>query len=97
MNILQNLLGEYSKYVSIASNGNIQLTIPQDINDLTKGELTTVEITQAEAPQLLSLVTSEKSYSISDGTTTKVLKEGDAEFDMNKWIKLAIRTIKNNK
>lgn len=41
----------------------------------------------------MGLVTQPKQYAIGD----RVVQESDPEFDINKWIKLALVIIKNNK
>lgn len=51
---------------------------------------TEVVLTQKEAMNFMGLVTQPKQYAIGD----RVVQESDPEFDINKWIKLALVIIK---
>ena len=62
--MIQNVLGDYSKLITLLPNGQIRLNI---------------------------IFQQPKQYT-SNGTT---IKEGDTEFDINKWIQLAINEFKN--
>lgn len=63
--------------------------IQQMINNLL-GKYSEVVLTQKEAMNFMGLVTQPKQYAIGD----RVVQESDPEFDINKWIKLALVIIK---
>lgn len=84
------MLGDYAKYIQLLPNGNIQLDVPVDFNDLSKGTENTIELSFAEAMKLFNIIQQPKEYE-SDG---KHLKEGDSDFDINKWTKLVLNEIK---
>lgn len=92
--MIQNMLGDYAKFIQPLENGQIRVSIPDDLNDFSKGSSLTVDLTMEEALRLISLFQQEKQYQSGD----KITKEGDTDFDINKWVKLAINSagIKNN-
>lgn len=88
--MIQNMLGDYAKYIQILPNGNIKLSVPVDFNDLSKGTNGEIELSIAEVTKLFSIIQQPKEYE-SDG---KHFKEGDSDFDMNKWSQLVLNEIK---
>ena len=87
--MIQNMLGDYAKFVQPLGNGQVRINVPEDLNDPSKGSSLTVDITMEEALKLMSLFQQEKKYQSGD----KVIKEGDSDFDINKWAKLAINEV----
>lgn len=84
------MLGEYSKFIRIQDDGTIKVFVPEDLNSPSKEGATEVVLTQKEAMNFMGLVTQPKQYAIGD----RVVQESDPEFDINKWIKLALVIIK---
>lgn len=87
--MIQNMLGDYAKFVQPLGNGQIRVSVPEDLNDLSKGSSLTVDLTMEEALKLMSLFQQSKQYQSGD----KTVKEGDTDFDINKWAKLAIKEV----
>lgn len=87
--MIQNMLGDYAKFIQPLGNGQIRVNVPEDLNDLSKGSSLTVDLTMEEALKLMSLFQQTKQYQSGD----KTVKEGDADFDINKWVKLAMNEL----
>lgn len=88
--MINNMLGEYSKFIQIQDDGTVKVFVPEDLNNPSKEGATEVVLTQKEAMNFMGLVTQPKQYAIGD----RVVQESDPEFDINKWIKLALVIIK---
>lgn len=88
--MINNMLGEYSKFIQIQDDGTVKVFVPEDVNNPSKEGATEVVLTQKEAMNLMGLVAQPKQYAIGD----RVVQESDPEFDINKWIKLALVIIK---
>lgn len=88
--MIDNLLGKYSEFVKFQQDGTVKVFIPEDLNSPSKEGATEVVLTQKEAMNLMGLVAQPKQYAIGD----RVVQESDPEFDINKWIKLALVIIK---
>ena len=86
--MINNLLGKYSEFVKFQQD--VKVFIPEDLNSPSKEGATEVVLTQNEAMNFMGLVTQPKQYAIGD----RVVQESDPEFDINKWIKLALVIIK---
>lgn len=84
------MLGSYGKFITPMPNGQIRLSIPKDINNLDSEIETSIDLSMQDAMQLYSYMQQPKQY-VTEGNT---VKEGDAEFDINKWLKLAINEFK---
>lgn len=90
-----SLMSKFKEYVKPLNNGNIELSIPKDVNNPTKDNCTKIELSMQEAIKLMSYYNQTKQYEIAtSGTDKRVVCEGDADFDINKWIQLAIGTVK---
>ena len=87
--MIKNMLGDYANYVTIENDG-VTVKIPTDINNPSMDNAKEVKLTQNEAMSLMSIVMQPKQYQVGDRT----ISEGDTDFDMNKWIELAINSIK---
>lgn len=87
-------MGQYSKFITPVGNGSFKVNVPQDINNPSLEGSMEVTVTREEAFQLIGLMSQKKQYSSNDGTNERIVSEGDSDFDMNKWIKLAIGSIK---
>lgn len=52
-------------------------------------------VSKNEAISLMGLVTQPKQYEVCDSSNNcRIISEKDPDFDVNKWIKLALGTIK---
>lgn len=83
------MLGDYAKYVTITNKG-VSIKVPNDINNPSLEDTKEVNLTQSEAMNLMGIMMQPKQYQTGDRT----IKEGDSDFDMNKWVELALNTIK---
>ena len=88
--MINNLLGKYSEFIQFQQDGTVKVLVPEDLNSPSKEGATEVVLTQKEAMNFMGLVTKPKQYAIGD----RVVQESDPDFDVNKWIKLALGTIK---
>lgn len=88
--MIDNLLGKYSEFVQFQQDGTVKIFVPEDLNSPSKEGATEVVLTQNEAMNFMGLVAQPKQYAIGD----RVVQESDPEFDINKWIKLALVIIK---
>lgn len=82
------MLGDYSKLITLLPNGQIRLNVIKDINSEV---IDSIDLSMQDALSLYNIFQQPKQYT-SNGTT---IKEGDTEFDINKWIQLAINEFKN--
>ncbi|QWM89274.1 hypothetical protein M1M45_gp007 [uncultured phage cr149_1] len=89
--MIQNMLGDYSKLITLLPNGQIRLNIIKDINNINSEVIDSIDLSMQDALSLYNIFQQPKQYT-SNGTT---IKEGDTEFDINKWIQLAINEFKN--
>lgn len=88
--MIDNLLGKDSELVQFQQDGTVKIFVPEDLNSPSKEGATEVVLTQNEAMNFMGLVAQPKQYAIGD----RVVQESDPEFDINKWIKLALVIIK---
>lgn len=88
---MMQLISKYSNFIEIQKDGTVKIFIPNDINNPSKENSTETILTQNEAMSLINLIAQPKQYAIAD----KTISENDPEFDLNKWISLAIKSIKN--
>lgn len=94
--MIQNMLGEYSKFVQMQDNGTIKVFVPNDINNPSLEQSTEIVLSSSEAMSLIGILTQPKQYEVCDSPSNcRIISEKDPEFDINKWIKLAIGTVKN--
>lgn len=84
------MLGDYSKLITLFPNGQIRLNIIKDINNINSEVIDSIDLSMQDALSLYNIFQQPKQYT-SNGTT---IKEGDTEFDINKWIQLAITNLK---
>ena len=63
----------------------------QDINIINSEVIDSIDLSMQDALSLYNIFQQPKQYT-SNGIT---IKEGDTEFDINKWIQLAINEFKN--
>lgn len=92
------MLGEYSKFIRIQDDGTIKVFVPEDIKNPSLENATELTLSKNEAISLMGLVTQPKQYEVCDSPNNcRIISEKDPDFDANKWIKLALGTIKNNK
>ena len=61
------------------------------INDINSEVIDSIDLSMQDALSLYNIFQQPKQYT-SNGIT---IKEGDTEFDINKWIQLAINEFKN--
>ena len=81
---------EYLRYVGI-----IKVFIPEDVNNPSMENATELTLSKNEAISLMGLVTQPKQYEVCDSSNNcRIISEKDPDFDVNKWIKLALGTIK---
>ena len=93
--MINNMLGEYSKFIQIQDDGTVKVFVPEDVNDKTKKNATELTLSKNEAISLMGLVTQPKQYEVCDSPNNcRIISEKDPDFDVNKWIKLALGTIK---
>lgn len=85
------MLGDYSKLITLLPNGQIRLNVIKDINDINSEVIDSIDLSMQDALSLYNIFQQPKQYT-SNGIT---IKEGDTEFDINKWIQLAINEFKN--
>lgn len=77
--MIDNLLGKYSEFIQFQQDGTVKVFVPEDLNSPSKEGATEVVLTQNEAMNFIG---------------DRVVQESDQEFDINKWIKLALVIIK---
>lgn len=85
------MLGEYSKLITLLPNGQIRLNILKDVKDINSEVIDSIDLTIQDAMKLYNIVQQPKQYA----NDNKIIKEGDTEFDINKWVQLAIKELKN--
>ena len=93
--MINNLLGKYSEFIKFQQDGTVKVFIPEDLNNPSKEGATEVVLTQNEAMNFMGLITQPKQYEVCDSSNNcRIISEKDPDFDVNKWIKLALGTIK---
>lgn len=93
--MINNLLGKYSEFVKFQQDGTVKVFIPEDLNNPSKEGATEVVLTQNEAMNFMGLVTQPKQYEVCySANNCRIISEKDPDFDVNKWIKLALGTVK---
>lgn len=93
--MINNMLGEYSKFIRIQDDGTIKVFVPEDIKNPSLENATELTLSKNEAISLMGLVTQPKQYEVYDSPNNcRIISEKDPDFDANKWIKLALGTIK---
>ena len=85
------MLGDYSQLITLLPNGQIRLNVIKDINDINSEVIDSIDLSMQDALSLYNIFQQPKQYTSNDIT----IKEGDTEFDINKWIQLAINEFKN--
>lgn len=88
--MMQNMLGDYAKYVTPMGNGQIRINLPKDLNNPSMEDATVVDLDTNQVLSLMNICLQPKKYQVDDRT----ISEGDSEFDINKWAMLAINSIK---
>ena len=78
--MIQNMLGDYSKLITLLPNGQIRLNVIKDINDINSEVIDSIDLSMQDALSLYNIFQQPKQYT-SNGIT---IKEGDTEFDINK-------------
>lgn len=84
------MLGDYSKLITLLPNGQIRLNVIKDINDINSEVIDSIDLSMQDALSLYNIFQQPKQYT-SNGIT---IKEGDTEFDINKWIQLQLTNLK---
>lgn len=84
------MLGDYSKLITLLPNGQIRLNVIKDINDINSEVIDSIDLSMQDALSLYNIFQQPKQYT-SNGTT---IKEGDTEFDINKWYNLQLTNLK---
>jgi hypothetical protein len=93
--MINNMLGEYSKFIQIQDDGTVKVFVPEDVNNPSMENATELTLSKNEAISLMGLVTQPKQYEVCDSPNNcRIISEKDPDFDVNKWIKLALGTIK---
>lgn len=93
--MINNMLGEYSKFIQIQDDGIIKVFVPEDVNNPSMENATELTLSKNEVISLMGLVTQPKQYEVCDSSNNcRIISEKDPDFDVNKWIKLALGTIK---
>ena len=93
--MINNMLGEYSKFIQIQDDGIIKVFVTEDVNNTSMENATELTLSKNEAISLMGLVTQPKQYEVCDSSNNcRIISEKDPDFDVNKWIKLALGTIK---
>lgn len=92
--MINNMLGEYSKFIQIQDDGTVKVFVPEDVNNPSMENATELTLSKNEAIGLMGLVTQPKQYEVCDSSNNcRIIFEKDPDFDVNKWIKLALGTI----
>lgn len=87
-----------SDWVEKLGNGNYKLSIPKDLKNPSKDNVHTLEVDSQKLVGMYMILNQPKKYTVdSDSITSKVLSEGDAEFDINRWTELMLGSVMNNK
>lgn len=74
------MLGEYSKFIRIQDDGTTKVFVPEDIKNPSLENATELTLSK---------------YEVCDSPNNcRIISEKDPDFDANKWIKLALGTIK---
>lgn len=93
--MINNMLGEYSKFIQIQDDGTVKVFVPEDVNNPSMKNATELTLSKNEAISLMGLVTQPKQYEVCDSPNNcRIISEKDPDFDVNKWIKLALGTVK---
>ena len=94
--MINNMLGEYSKFIQIQDDGTVKVFVPEDVNNPSMENATELTLSKNEAISLMGLVTQPKQYEVCDSPNNcRIISEKDPDFDVNKWIKLALGLLKN--
>lgn len=73
--MIQNVLGDYSKLITLLPNGQIRLNIIKDINNINSEVIDSIDLSMQDALSLYNIFQQPKQYT-SNGIT---IKEGDTE------------------
>ena len=55
--MINNMLGEYSKFIQIQDDGTVKVFVPEDVNDPSMENATELTLSKNEAISLMGLVT----------------------------------------
>lgn len=87
--MIQNL--GLSEWMEKLPNGQYKMSIPKDMNNPSKDNAYEIEMNPMQLIQAYNFMNQTKQYT-TDGTNT--VKEGDSDFDINKWVELMVKQIK---
>ena len=62
--MINNMLGEYSKFIQIQDDGTVKVFVPEDVNNPSMENATELTLSKNEAISLMGLVTQPKQYEV---------------------------------
>lgn len=86
--MIQNL--GLSEWVEKLPNNQYKMSIPRDMNNPSKDNAYEIEMNPMQLMQAYNFMKQTKQYT-TDGSTT--VKEGDTNFDINKWVELMVKQL----
>lgn len=82
--MINNMLGEYSKFIQIQDDGTVKVFVPEDVNNPSMENATELTLSKNEAISLMGLVTQPKQYEVCDSSNNcRIISEKDPDFDVN--------------
>lgn len=88
--MIQNMLGDYSKLITLLPNGQIRLNIIKDINIINSEVIDSIDLSMQDALSLYNIFQQPKQYT-SNGTT---IKEGDTDLILISGYNLQLTNLK---
>lgn len=76
--MINNMLGEYSKFIQIQDDGTVKVFVPEDVNNPSMENATELTLSKNEAISLMGLVTQPKQYEVCDSSNNcRIISEKD--------------------
>lgn len=80
-----------SEWIEKLPNSQYRMSIPKDMNNPSKDNVYQMDLSTMQLMQAYTFMNQVKQYTTDNGTNT--VKEGDANFDINKWVELMVKQI----
>jgi hypothetical protein len=80
-----------SEWIEKLPNSQYRMSIPKDMNNPSKDNAYQLDLTSLQLMQAYTIMNQVKQYTVNNGAST--VKEGDADFDINKWVELMVKQI----
>lgn len=80
-----------SEWIEKLPNGQYRMSIPKDMNNPSKDNVYQLDLSTLQLMQAYNFMNEAKQYTTDNGTN--IIKEGNVNFDINKWVELMVKQI----